>query len=291
MPGASETERRAATDRQLHETVTARAWAQASEWEQYRARKAEAKAARAEAAAAQPQDDAPAASLAPVVLLAPRPAAAAPALEPETADVDDDQELVLEDLTPDQVRDWRVRAMKDHQVVFDHIDRYGEPSAHRLFSNRLVDQAQHISGLGHLNVGYFPWGQSWAAAKCPVSTWHARPCSRPGKNGATRQKPKRRTTTVVRRNGREPLGLGNAISRMMTEPGMAAPAADGVVDDEPARISRPTRATVPSGCRDRGGLAAPGPRFAILGHNTFENGFQLRGGGRTVGPHAVNAAA
>ncbi|MFH9118369.1 hypothetical protein [Streptomyces globisporus] len=157
MPGASETERRAATDRQLHETVTARAWAKASEWEQYRARKAEAKAARAEAAAAQPQDDAPAASLAPVVLLAPRPAAAAPALEPETADVADDQELVLEDLTPDK-RDWRVRAMKDRQVVFDHIDRYGEPSAHRLFINRLVDQAQHISGLGHLNVGYFPWG-------------------------------------------------------------------------------------------------------------------------------------
>ncbi len=158
MPGASETERRAATDRQLHETVTARAGAKASEWEQYRARKAEAKAARAAAAAAQPEDGVPAVSPAPVVLPAPRLAAAAPALEPEVAVVDD-QELVLEDLTPDQVRDWRVRAMQDHQVIFDHIDRYGEPSARRLFSNQLVDQAHHIAGLGHLNVGYLSWGQ------------------------------------------------------------------------------------------------------------------------------------
>ncbi|MGW1819320.1 hypothetical protein ACWCQM_37920 [Streptomyces sp. NPDC002125] len=160
MPGASETERRAATDRQLHETVTARAWAKAYEWEQYRARQAEAKAARAAAAAAQPATDVPAAPVAPVVLPAPRPVAAVPAPDLESADVDDDQELVLEDLTPDQVRDWRVRAMKDHSVVFDHIDRYGEPSARRLFSNQLVNEAQHLSGLGHLNLGYSTWGQS-----------------------------------------------------------------------------------------------------------------------------------
>ncbi|XMN11216.1 hypothetical protein ACK8N7_36985 [Streptomyces griseobrunneus] len=94
------------------------------------------------------------------MLPAPCPAAVAPVLEPETTVLDDDQELVLEDLTPDQVRDWRVRAMKDHQVVFDHIDRYGEPSARRLFSNQLVDQAQHHARLGHLNLGYSPWGQS-----------------------------------------------------------------------------------------------------------------------------------
>ncbi|MGW6463975.1 DciA family protein [Streptomyces rubiginosohelvolus] len=49
------------------------------------------------------------------------------------------------------------------------------------------------------------------------------------KNGATAKKPKRRTTTVVRRDGREPLGLGSAISRMMTERGMTAPAASGSV--------------------------------------------------------------
>ncbi|GGZ19552.1 DUF721 domain-containing protein [Streptomyces nitrosporeus] len=50
------------------------------------------------------------------------------------------------------------------------------------------------------------------------------------KNGATSRKPKRRPAgTVVRRDGREPLGLGNAISRMMTERGMTAPAAGGSV--------------------------------------------------------------
>ncbi|OKK05273.1 hypothetical protein AMK09_37590 [Streptomyces sp. CB02488] len=49
------------------------------------------------------------------------------------------------------------------------------------------------------------------------------------KNGATRQKPKRRTGTAVRRDGREPLGLGSAIGMMMTERGMAAPVAGGSV--------------------------------------------------------------
>ncbi|MEW2308932.1 DciA family protein [Streptomyces sp. NPDC006864] len=49
------------------------------------------------------------------------------------------------------------------------------------------------------------------------------------KNGATSNKLKRRTTTVVRRDGREPLGLGSAIGMMMTERGMAAPAAGGSV--------------------------------------------------------------
>ncbi|MBV7674295.1 hypothetical protein STHAL_33145 [Streptomyces halstedii] len=160
MPDASEDERRAAADRQLHERVTAQGWAREHEWEQVRARQAAAKAHRAEAAAARPADDVPVAPVAPVAMPAPRPAPAVPAPEQEFADVDDDQELVLEDLTPDQVRDWRVRALKDHQVVFDHIDRYGEPSARRLFSNQLVDQAQHHSRLGHLDLGYTTWGQA-----------------------------------------------------------------------------------------------------------------------------------
>ncbi|MFF2927184.1 hypothetical protein ACFVTP_33070 [Streptomyces celluloflavus] len=161
MPGASEDERRAAADRQLHERVTAQGWAREHEWEQVRARQAAAKAHRAEAATAQLADDVPAALVAPVATSAPRPAAVVvPAAEPEFAAVDDDQELVLEDLTSDQVRDWRVRALKDHQVVFDHIDRYGEPSARRLFSNRLVDQAQHHSRLGHLDLGFSTWGQA-----------------------------------------------------------------------------------------------------------------------------------
>ncbi|MGW6639497.1 DUF721 domain-containing protein [Streptomyces cyaneofuscatus] len=49
------------------------------------------------------------------------------------------------------------------------------------------------------------------------------------KNSATSKKPKRRTGTVVRREGREPLGLGSAIGMMMTERGMAAPPAGGSV--------------------------------------------------------------
>ncbi|MEV6477606.1 DUF721 domain-containing protein [Streptomyces sp. NPDC051657] len=51
----------------------------------------------------------------------------------------------------------------------------------------------------------------------------------PRESGATRQKPKRRTTTAVRRDGREPLGLGGAIGMMMTERGMADPATGGSV--------------------------------------------------------------
>ncbi|MFI1568342.1 hypothetical protein ACH4ZX_35890 [Streptomyces sp. NPDC020490] len=158
MPGASEAERRAATAKQLHQDVTARAWAQVHEWDQVRARQAAAAQARAEAAAAQTEDQVPASPVAPVVLPAPRPAAVAPA--PEVADVDDDQELVLEDLTREQVLDWRTRAAHDHQIVHDHIGRYGEHSAQRLFTRSFVATVQRLSGLGHLDLGYTPWGQA-----------------------------------------------------------------------------------------------------------------------------------
>ncbi|MFK0182376.1 hypothetical protein ACIQVR_41200 [Streptomyces xanthochromogenes] len=158
MPHASEAERRAATAQQLHQDVTAQAWIREHRWAQIREQQAAAKAHRAEAAAAvRPEDAVPAAPVAPVVLPAPRPAAA-PA--PDVDDVDQEQELVLEDLTREQVRDWRVRAMKDHDVVFDHIDQYGETSARRLFSNRLVDEAQRLSGTHHLVLGHTTWGQA-----------------------------------------------------------------------------------------------------------------------------------
>ncbi|WP_234376653.1 DciA family protein [Streptomyces sp. CB01201] len=49
------------------------------------------------------------------------------------------------------------------------------------------------------------------------------------KNGASARRPKRRTGTTVRRDGREPLGLGAAITTMMAERGMVAPAAGGSV--------------------------------------------------------------
>ncbi|MFD8621424.1 hypothetical protein [Streptomyces sp. NPDC059513] len=160
MPGASEDERRAAADRQLHERVTAQGWARKHEWEQVRALQAATEAYRAETAAAQPTDDVPAAPVAPVVLPAPRSAAAVPAPGPEFADLDDDQELLLEELTREQVLDWRNRAAADHQLVFDHIDRYGELSAQRLFTRAFVAQVRRLSGLGHLNLGYSGWGQT-----------------------------------------------------------------------------------------------------------------------------------
>ncbi|MEV7488893.1 hypothetical protein ACIQGA_33660 [[Kitasatospora] papulosa] len=120
-----------------------------------------AKARRAEAAAAQPADDVPAAPVAPVAMPAPRPApAVVPGAEPEFADADDDQEFVLEELTREQVLDWRNRAAADHQLVFDHIDRYGELSAQRLFTRAFVSQVQRLSGLGHLDVDYTTWGQA-----------------------------------------------------------------------------------------------------------------------------------
>ncbi|MEV6383086.1 hypothetical protein AB0M31_27200 [Streptomyces sp. NPDC051773] len=157
MPYASKTERRAAVDRQLHETVTARAWAREHKWEQVRARQAAAAKARAEAAAARPALDEPASPLAPVVLPVPRPAAApASQLEADTVDRD----LVLEDLTREQVLNWRTRAARDHQVVFDHIDRYGETSAQRLFTRAFVADVQRLSRLGHLTLGYSTWERS-----------------------------------------------------------------------------------------------------------------------------------
>jgi hypothetical protein len=78
MPSASEAERRAATAKQLHQDVTARAWAKV---------------------------------------------------------YDDDQEFVLDDLTRDQVLDWRTRAAH---------------SAQRLFTGAFVATVQRLAVLGHL---------------------------------------------------------------------------------------------------------------------------------------------
>ncbi|MFJ6669201.1 DciA family protein [Streptomyces sp. NPDC091383] len=49
------------------------------------------------------------------------------------------------------------------------------------------------------------------------------------KNGAQTKKPKRRTGATLRRDGREPVGLGAAITMMMTERSLVAPAAGGSV--------------------------------------------------------------
>jgi hypothetical protein len=158
MPYASPEERRAATERQVHDDVMARAWAREQEWEKVRARKAAAAKARAESAAARPALDEPAAPLAPVVLPAPRPAPSVPAPEGEAGV--GDRELVLEDLSRQQVLEWRNRACRDHQVVHDHIERYGAVSARRLFTGAFVDQVTRLSRLGHLSLGYTTWERS-----------------------------------------------------------------------------------------------------------------------------------
>ncbi|MER5556836.1 hypothetical protein ABT001_35200 [Streptomyces sp. NPDC002793] len=154
MPHASESERRTAVEQQLHQDVMAEARAKARRWEQIREQRAVAAEARAKARA-----EAAAAPVAPAAMPAPRPVVV-PAVKPEFANADDDQELVLEELTREQVLDWRNRAAADHQLVFDHIDRYGELSAQRLFTRAFVAQVQRLSGLVHLNLGYTTWGQA-----------------------------------------------------------------------------------------------------------------------------------
>ncbi|MFJ9654303.1 hypothetical protein [Streptomyces microflavus] len=91
-------------------------------------------------------------------------AAVEPAPELGFADVDDDQELVLGELTRGQVLDWRNRASADHQLVFDRIDGYGELSAQRL------------SGLGHLD-GRTTWVQASTATRRARANWVRRPQS------------------------------------------------------------------------------------------------------------------
>ncbi|MFC9931545.1 hypothetical protein [Streptomyces sp. NPDC127190] len=103
--------------------MTARAWARELEWEQVCARKATAAQACAEAAAAQVA--APVEPVVPVVIPAPRPPAA-PA--PVVDDVDQEQELVLDDLTREQVIDWHAHAAhpaglrcRDHGEIISRL--------------------------------------------------------------------------------------------------------------------------------------------------------------------------
>jgi len=154
-PHASKAERRAAIERQLHDTVTAQAWVKAHKREEARTRRAAAKA-RAGAATTQAATSETVA-LAPLVPPAPHSSIVTLALEPKGEDVG--QELVLEELTREQVLDWRTRAAHDHQVVFDHIEQYGEHSAKRLFTCASVERMQRLARLKHLDLGYIPWGQ------------------------------------------------------------------------------------------------------------------------------------
>ncbi|MGW4982084.1 hypothetical protein [Streptomyces mirabilis] len=45
-------------------------------------------------------------------------------------------------------------------MVFDHLDRYGEVLARRLFTSVFVDQVTRLSRLGHVSLGYTTWERS-----------------------------------------------------------------------------------------------------------------------------------
>ncbi|WP_443077032.1 hypothetical protein [Streptomyces sp. SP18CS02] len=136
--------------------------------------------------------------VAPVVLPTPRPAAVI---------VDDDQELVPEELTREQALDWHNRAAADHQLVFDHIDQYGALSAQRLFPRAFVAQVQRLASLGHLNVRRRP-----GPGSCCGPRWR-----RPGRTAAARRRSRSHGRSVVRRDGREPMGLGAAIGALVAD--------------------------------------------------------------------------
>ncbi|MEV4443504.1 hypothetical protein AB0K09_31840 [Streptomyces sp. NPDC049577] len=157
MPRAAEAERR------LHQAVTAEGWAKARERQWLEAQHAALQAGAREAGPASVGPAIPAAVpvVVPVALPAPRPIKDAPAPEPEPQDAGEGQvPLVLEELTRQQVIDWRARAERDHQLVLDHIDEHGELSARRLFTSWLVDQVLRLAGTRHLVLGHTAWGQA-----------------------------------------------------------------------------------------------------------------------------------
>ncbi|MGK5545709.1 hypothetical protein ACSNOH_13395 [Streptomyces sp. URMC 127] len=155
MPRASEVERRAEADRRLHQAVTAEGWAKARERQWLQAQRV---ALQARAREAGPVSVGPAVPAAvPVAVPAPRPVQEAPV--PQNGG-EGEAPLVLEELTRQQVIDWRARAEHDHQLVLDHIDEYGELSARRLFTSRFVDQVLRLVGTRHLVLAHTAWGQA-----------------------------------------------------------------------------------------------------------------------------------
>ncbi|APY85480.1 hypothetical protein DCW30_24900 [Streptomyces alfalfae] len=61
------------------------------------------------------------------------------------------------------MRGPRAFQLADQDGRPDHSGRpssAGEASAWCLFSNQLIDQAQHHCRLGHLDLGYTTWGQA-----------------------------------------------------------------------------------------------------------------------------------
>ncbi|MFF8638993.1 DUF721 domain-containing protein [Streptomyces pilosus] len=215
----------------------------ARRWEQVREQQATAAKARAEAAAAQPANVAVDEPVAPVVLPASRPAAViVPAPKPEPANIDDDQKLVLEELTREHVIEWRARAAHDHQVVFDHIDRYlrdlGPAPVHQhVCEPGAAPRGSRALGprLHHLGAG-MSGGETSGVDLARVALRAAMQATR--KNGSgqkTKRKP--RAAMTVPRDGREPMGLGAAIGALVTERAWELPAAGAMLRERWAAIA------------------------------------------------------
>ncbi len=157
MPWVSEAERR------LQQAVTAEGWGKARERQWLEAQRAalQARARESGPASVGPANPAAVPVAVPVVLRAPGPVEDALPPESEPQDVGEGEApLVLEELTRQQVIDWRARAERDHQLVLDHIDEHGELSARRLFTSRFVDQVLRLVGTRHLVLGHTAWGQA-----------------------------------------------------------------------------------------------------------------------------------
>jgi hypothetical protein len=158
LPGMGESDRRTETERRLHQATTAEAWAKQQRREQLEVERAERRAAAAAGTAA--AVNAPDEPLNQRAQTSVPPALTLPGALGKTVQDDERTPLVLEDLSRDQVLDWRTRAAKDHQIVLDHITQYGELSARRLFTSTFVDQVHRLQKARHLVLGHTMWGHT-----------------------------------------------------------------------------------------------------------------------------------
>lgn len=158
LPDVDESDRRMETERRLHQVTTAAAWAKRQQREQLEVERAKHLPATAEKGTAPAVNvlDEPLNERAHTFL----PAPALPGTLDAADEYDEETPLILEDLSRDQVLDWRARAAKDHQIVVDHITQYGEFSARRLFTNSFVDQVHRLQKARHLVLAHTTWGHT-----------------------------------------------------------------------------------------------------------------------------------
>ncbi|MFE4703301.1 hypothetical protein ACFRIC_40175 [Streptomyces sp. NPDC056738] len=62
---------------------------------------------------------------------------------------------------------WRNRAAADHQIVHDHIARYGEHSAQRLFTRSFVATVQRLSPQSQTMTGTIAEWEQWTGMVFP----------------------------------------------------------------------------------------------------------------------------